>query len=117
MKAIFEMRVVVINTNFILIWFVLFVCIIIPAINSRNLNILRNSRKKKGEKRMLPAQLLKEFIGKVCTITLLNSSFGVCGRIEAAEENWIKVDEKGKIRLLNGDMITDIKIMPEKYQK
>ncbi len=65
---------------------------------------------------MLPKELMNEFIGKVCEITIFNSSFGVCGRIEAMEENWIKVNEKSKIRLLNGDMIMNIKIMPDKYQ-
>ncbi len=46
-----------------------------------------------------------------------NSSFGVCGKIEAVEENWLKVNEKGKIRLINGDMVMNIRIMPDKYQK
>ncbi len=66
---------------------------------------------------MLPKELMQEFIGKVCEITLFNTSFGVCGKITAIEENWIMVNEKGKIRLLNGDMIMNIKIMPQKYQK
>ncbi len=66
---------------------------------------------------MLPTELMKEFIGKVCEITMFNTSFGVLGRIEAVEENWIKVNEKGKIRLINGDMIINIKIAPDKYQK
>ncbi len=60
---------------------------------------------------------MNEFIGKVCEITLFNAGFGVCGLIEAVEDNWLKVDEKGKKRLINGDMIVNIKIMPEKYQK
>lgn len=30
------------------------------------------------------------------------------GVILAVEENWIKVEEKKKIRLVNGDMIRDI---------
>lgn len=66
---------------------------------------------------MLPAELIKEFIGKVCEITLFNSSFGVMGKIVAVEDNWLKVDEKGKIRLINGDMVMNIKIMPPRYQK
>ncbi len=66
---------------------------------------------------MLPKELMQECMGKVCEITLFNSGFGVLGKIEAMEENWLKVTEKGKIRLLNGDMIMNIKIMPEKYQK
>lgn len=48
---------------------------------------------------------------------LFNESFGVQGKIVAVENNWIKVEEKNKVRLINGDMIRDILIAPEKYQK
>ena len=65
----------------------------------------------------MPTELIKEFMGKVCAIVLFNDSFGVAGKIVAVEENWIKVEEKNKVRLINGDMIRDISILPEKYQK
>lgn len=65
----------------------------------------------------MPQELIKEFIGKVCTIILFNESFGIQGKILAAEENWLKVEEKnGKVRLINGDMIRDITIAADKYQ-
>ncbi|MBE6883315.1 MAG: hypothetical protein E7487_01775 [Ruminococcaceae bacterium] len=56
----------------------------------------------------MPVEMLKEFIGKDCTITLFNDIGGVQGKILAVEENWIKVEEKKKIRIINGDMIRDI---------
>ena len=65
----------------------------------------------------MPQELMKEFIGKVCLITLFNESFGFTGKIMSIEGNWIKISEKDTSRLVNGDMIRDIKIMPEKYQK
>lgn len=65
----------------------------------------------------MPKELIEEFIGKVCSITLFNESFAFTGKIVAVEDNWLKVEEKGKSRLINGDMIRDISIMPEKYQK
>lgn len=65
----------------------------------------------------MPTELIKEFIGKVCAITLFNESFGVTGKVIAIEGNWLKVEEKNGTRIINGDMIRDIKIMPEKYQK
>lgn len=65
----------------------------------------------------MPTELMKDFIGKVCSITLFNVSFGITGKIISIEGNWIKVSEKDTSRLVNGDMIRDIKIMPEKYQK
>ena len=68
-------------------------------------------------KRKMPTELMKEFIGKICAITLFNESFGITGKIVSIEGNWIKVIEKDTSRLVNGDMIRDIKILPEKYQK
>lgn len=65
----------------------------------------------------MPTELMKDFIDKVCSITLLNELSGITGRIAAVEGNWIKVEEKNRIRLINGDMIRDIAILPEKYQK
>lgn len=65
----------------------------------------------------MPTELIKDFMGKMCTISLFNESFGIAGKIVAQEDNWIKVEEKDTIRLVNGDMIRDIKLLPAKYQK
>lgn len=94
---------------------IIFCCIIIPRRNGLYYRIIK--RKKKGEKRAMPTELMKEFIGKVCTIILFNESFGIQGKIIAIEGNWLKVEEKNRARLINGDMIRDISIAPEKYQK
>ena len=42
---------------------------------------------------------------------------GITGKIISVEENWLKVQERESLRMENGDMIKDIKIMPSKYQK
>jgi len=89
--------------------------ILIPRRNKFYLGIVK--RKKERRKRNMPTELMKEFIGKVCAITLFNESFGISGKIIAIEENWIKVEEKDTVRIINGDMIRDIKLMPAKYQK
>lgn len=69
-------------------------------------------KKKKGEKRTMPTEMLKEFIGRDCTISLFNDlGSGVQGKILSVEENWIKVEEKKKLRIINGDMIRDIAII------
>ena len=65
----------------------------------------------------MPTELIKEFIGKVCQIMLLGDGFGITGKIIEREGNWIKIKEKETIRVLNGDMIRDIKMLPDKYQK
>jgi len=106
----------VIKINAWLIWFIIIICcIIIPRRNRMYFNILR--RKKEGRKTKMPTELMKEFIGKVCAISLFNDSFGITAKIVCVEGNWLKVEEKDTSRILNGDMIRDIKIMPAKYQK
>lgn len=107
----------VVKVGYWWIWFMLlFCCIIIPRRNNKlYLGII--SKKRKGRKRKMPQELMKEWIGKVCTIILFNESFGVQGKIVAIEDNWIKIEEKNKIRLINGDMIRDISMLPEKDQK
>ncbi len=64
---------------------------------------------------MLPIEFMKDFTGKVCSISLFNSG-DIRGRIEGVENNWLKVCEKGKSRLINGDMVRDIRVLPDKYQ-
>lgn len=106
--------------NFIIFWIIIMVILMISNRNMFYLSILKRKkeRNREGRKRNMPAELIKEFIGKVCAIMMFNESFGVTGKIVAVEDNWIKVEEKNnKIRLINGDMIRDITIMPEKYQK
>lgn len=56
----------------------------------------------------MPTEMIKDFIGKECIISMFNEMAGVQGTILAIEENWIKVEEKKKIRIINGDMIRDI---------
>ena len=73
-------------------------------------------QKRKGEKRKMPKEMMQEFMGKVCSISLFNDSFGMVGKIVAVEDNWIKVENKKEVRILNGDMVQSITLMPEKYQ-
>lgn len=62
----------------------------------------------------MPNKLIKEFIGKICLISVLNETYVIIGKITDFENNWLKVQEKSKIRLINGAMIIDISTMPEK---
>ena len=63
---------------------------------------------------MIPAEMLQEFLGKECQIALFNEIGAVQGKLIALEENWVKVEEKKKIRIINGDMIRDISVMKQK---
>lgn len=74
---------------------------------SRVLNHVR--RKRRGKSKM-PEELIKEFIGKTCCITCMNAIAGEQGVIVAVENNWIKFQQKKNVRLLNGDMVVDIRM-------
>lgn len=56
----------------------------------------------------MPSEMIKEFIGKDCIITLISDSAIISGTIISIEDNWIKVEEKKKTRIINGDMVRDI---------
>lgn len=89
----------------------------IAARQRQNYHLLRLQKKKKGRTRTMPKELIQEFIGKRCSVSTLGESFGAAGRITSVEENWIRFEPEGKGRspmLLNGDMIVQIKLLPEK---
>ena len=67
---------------------------------------------------MLPKEMIKEFIGKVCYVMVFDTAITSYMKILDAEDNWIKVvDDKGEVSLINGDMVKSIRIASEKHQK
>lgn len=92
----------------IIFWFLI-------ILNNRNqFKFIQKNKRKKGRK--MPQELIKEFVGKVCSISLYNDLSGITGKILEVEENWMKVKHKNSVQLINGDMIMKIEILPEKYQ-
>lgn len=65
----------------------------------------------------MPLEIMNECIGKVCAILAYGESFGTTGKVVAIEGNWMKVQVKKQVKLINTDMIINITILPEKYQK
>lgn len=60
----------------------------------------------------MPTELLKEFIGKKCIISLTNENKDQFkGIILETESYWIKIKEEDSNRIINGLMIRDIKII------
>lgn len=60
-------------------------------------------------------EMIKSFIGKVCNIYC--GSFGQNYHkvtISEVVDNWINIDNKGQIDLINADYIQSIKILPQK---
>ena len=54
---------------------------------------------------------MKDFIDKECKITLVNEQFEVIGKVIGIESYWIKIQEKDSMRIVNGAMVRDIKII------
>lgn len=78
----------------------------------RRRRIIRKKRelKRKGAKRTMPIRILADCIGKKVRIYIEGEFGGFEATVLEIEENWIKVEEKKNIRILNGDMITQILI-------
>ena len=57
----------------------------------------------------MPVEMIKEYIGKTVTIYVEGELGGFQGIILSIEGNWLKVEEKKHVRLVNGDMITQIR--------
>lgn len=100
-------------TTYLPIFVVLF--ILIPS-QRRIINAIRKQRKLRGVK--MSNDLIKSYIGKVCNIS--SGSFGsTFKKVKILEvvDNWIKVEGRGKIDLINIDFIQNIKIVDDKYKK
>ncbi len=90
-------------------------CIIVSRDRGRKIIFKKNKRmKKKGVKRTMPLEMLNECIGKEVIICVEGELSGFKANVIAIKDNWIKVEEKNNVRLINGDMITQIYIPKKK---
>lgn len=62
----------------------------------------------------MPIEMMKEFIGKECRISVGGIVGDIVGKITEAEGDWIKIEESGKIRMINGDKIRVITVNANK---
>ncbi|MCG8482460.1 MAG: hypothetical protein MJA31_04055 [Clostridia bacterium] len=87
--------------------FVLFF-VILPS--QKRTILFKKKRKRRGV--AMSNELIKDCIGKVCNISTgsLGSNFTKVKIIEVVD-NWIKVEGKGKVDLINTDFIQNIKIL------
>lgn len=65
----------------------------------------------------MPTDMIKPYIGKNVTIMLSGEITGFQCTVLEVEENWIKVEEKRQIRIINGDVINYILIAKPKNEK
>ncbi len=98
-----------IQNYWIIVVVIILVCVIIPSRSKFMMNQVK--KKRKGRKIKMPKEMLQELIGKDCIITIFNDFGSIQGKLITVEENWIKVEEKKKVRIINGDMIKDISVL------
>ena len=59
----------------------------------------------------MPEELLKDFIGKNCTVTLIgDKQIEFVGKLVGVEGYWLKMIENDSSRVVNGALIRDIKV-------
>ena len=58
----------------------------------------------------MPKEMIKDYIGKKVSITVFNDAFAVNGILDSVEGNWIKVESKKTIQIINADHIQSIVI-------
>lgn len=75
--------------------------------------VRKRRSKKKGVKRAMPINLIKPYIGQKVSITIAGDLASFECTILEVEENWVKVEEKKRIRIINGDVISYISINKE----
>lgn len=64
----------------------------------------------------MPVELLEGFVGKLCRITMFNSEQATAVIVKT-EGSWLQVEENGKPKLINGDLIRSIAEATEKEQE
>ena len=97
------------------IWFIIFFCIILPAeyARKRRQRRIRRKNRQKGESQIMSSKLLSECVGKQVELYGEGGISGYAGKVLEVENNLIKIEDKKTIRIINADMIAQIKIKKE----
>jgi len=99
-------------STWIVIYLPLFIIflIVLPQQNSvRKMIIMK--KKRKGGRAIMPNELLKKYIGKNCIIYTGSFGTNVMGKIIEVNENWIEVETKKNVELINVEYVQNIRIV------
>ena len=97
-------------------WFIFFMiiffCLLPPQYWARRRRRIRQKKLRmlNGGHNKMASQLLSELIGKEVQLYGEGGISGFAGKVIAVEDNLIKIEEKRNIRIINADMIAQIKI-------
>ncbi len=71
------------------------------------------NKKKKGKGLIIMTnEIIKKYIGKNCRISTGSLGTNVAGKIIDVNENWIEVETKKGIEVINAEFIQSIKVDP-----
>lgn len=87
--------------------FIIFFVILPQQRNMQRLMI--NKRKNKGVKTMTN-DVIKKYIGRDCKISTGSFGTNVAGKIISVNENWIEIETKRGVEIINAEFVQSIKI-------
>ncbi len=83
--------------------------VILPQNRAMKKALISKLKKRKGVI-IMTNELIKKYIGKNCHISTGTFGVNVVGKILTINENWIEVETKKGIELVNSEFIQNIKI-------
>ncbi len=101
--------------NYWYLWFIIIICVLLPAARARKLRqarIARKNRIKRQKGDHIMNELIKNYIGKE-VIVYTSSSSGVTGTVTKIEDNWVELEDKnGHKQIVNTDYVSRIQEYP-----
>lgn len=73
--------------------------------------MIKIKMKKKRGLMMMTNELLKSYIGRNCFMYMGSFGTNVAGKILSVNENWVEVESKKGIELVNAEFVQSIKII------
>ena len=72
----------------------------------------RSARKRSEEREAMTNELLKQYIGRTCRISTGSYGTSIVGKITDVKDNWVAIDTRKGVELINAEYIQSIKILP-----
>lgn len=98
-------------------WWIIWIALLLWIFhkNKTDAAVILHIRRKHGKREGTSmVELAKQFIGKECIISIITSSTGVVGTIEAVEEHGMLVTKGDETTLVNLEYVSQIKEYPRK---
>ena len=98
-------------SKWIAIYLPLFIIFVIVLPQQRSLMKAILIRKKRKGVKIMTNEVIKKYIGSNCSISTGSFGTSLVGKIINVTENWLEVETRKGIELINAEFIQSIKIM------